>query len=46
LAYAADVRAVAAPVDWLRLELAAVLHRLGRWRESEDNIAQLPFRAW
>jgi tetratricopeptide (TPR) repeat protein len=43
LAYAADVRAVAAPVDWLRLELAAVLHRLGRWRESEDNIAQLPF---
>jgi DNA-binding CsgD family transcriptional regulator len=43
LAYAARVRAVAAPVDWMRLELAAVLLRLGRWRESEDTIAQLRF---
>ena len=43
LAYAAQVRAAVAPVDWLRLELAAVLLRLGRWRESEDIIAQLRF---
>jgi DNA-binding CsgD family transcriptional regulator len=43
LDYAASVRAAAAPVDWLRLERANVLLRMGRWRESEDMIGQLRF---